>query len=199
MERETLIAARLRGLRESKRLSHERLARAMCEKYGISISKSSLLNYEAGAVAGMRAEYLCCFADFYGVSTDFLLALSDEPNRRPTAVDELHLSPNAVEQLAAENTGRERQTIYSGILESLNLVAIVEDIISLKKLNNPKDPPRETIQTRKAQQQAESDFRKATIYEGKLLYGRDYAAFLRFDIQRELQKLVDGLVKGKEA
>lgn len=77
------MARRLKALRNSKGLSHNDLKNELQHKYKIQISRASLLNYEiddefhskANALANlkMNAEYLNCFADFYGVSTDFLL------------------------------------------------------------------------------------------------------------------------------
>ena len=80
-----IMADRLRQLRESKKLSHEKLSKALSEKYGIKISSDSLMNYEVSREdhskkyknLGMRVEYLYCFADFYSVSTDYLLGISN--------------------------------------------------------------------------------------------------------------------------
>ena len=93
MEREqSLIAAvRLRNLRKSNKLSHVALSSALKEKYSIEISRDSLMNYEisdpnnqrAYKNKGMRIEYLYCFSDFYQVSADWLLGLTDNPHREP--------------------------------------------------------------------------------------------------------------------
>lgn len=92
------MAARLKDLRVSKGLSHEKLSKALREKYDIRISSDSLMNYEvteeyhtkAYANQGMRAEYLRCLADFYGVSSDYLLGITDtksaDPNMQAAAV-----------------------------------------------------------------------------------------------------------------
>lgn len=82
-----VMADRLRLLRESKKLSHEKLSKTLSEKYGIKISSDSLMNYEVSREEhskkyknmGMRVEYLYCLADFYGVSTDYLLGLAENP------------------------------------------------------------------------------------------------------------------------
>lgn len=81
------MADRLRLLRESRKLSHEKLSKTLSEKYGIKISSDSLMNYEVSREEhskkyknmGMRVEYLYCLADFYGVSTDYLLGLAENP------------------------------------------------------------------------------------------------------------------------
>ena len=80
-----IMAQRLKALRTEKGLSHESLRKALMEKYEIDISVDSLKNYEVSKVPhakaykneGMRVEYLRCLAEFYGVSADYLLGLSD--------------------------------------------------------------------------------------------------------------------------
>lgn len=80
------MGKRLKEEREKCGLSHEKLRAALLEKYGVEISKDSLINYEVSDENhtkkyknnGMRVEYLRYFADFYGVSADWLLGLSEE-------------------------------------------------------------------------------------------------------------------------
>lgn len=100
----------MKDLRVSKGLSHESLSKALVDKYGIRISSDSLMNYEvseehrtrAYANQGMRAEYLRCFADFYDVSSDYLLGITDiksaEPNMQ-TAVQYTGLSEHNIKFL----------------------------------------------------------------------------------------------------
>ena len=81
------MGRRLKALRNAKGLSHNDLKNEFQSRYGIKISRASLLNYEidnefhskADALSNlkMNAEYLNCFADFYGVSTDYLLCKTD--------------------------------------------------------------------------------------------------------------------------
>ena len=83
-----VMARRLKEERNKKGLSHVKLGEALHEKYGITISKDSLINYEvsddahtkAGSNMAMRVEYLSCLADFYGVSMDYLAGKTDEPS-----------------------------------------------------------------------------------------------------------------------
>lgn len=80
-----IMGQRLKALRNEKGISHETLRKALTEKYEIDISVDSLKNYEVSTAAhskayknnGMKVEYLRCLADFYGVSADYLLGLSD--------------------------------------------------------------------------------------------------------------------------
>lgn len=85
------MANRLKELRKERNLSHIKLSEALREKYNISISKDSLIAYEvtsamhdkACANQGMRAEYLRCLADFYGVSTDYILGITPSRSSAP--------------------------------------------------------------------------------------------------------------------
>ena len=75
------MAARLKCLRENYpggKLSHATLSEEL-EKRGTKISKDSLIKYESGSALRMNAEALLGLADFYGVSTDFLLCRTDDP------------------------------------------------------------------------------------------------------------------------
>lgn len=78
-----VLGARLKALREERGLSHVDLIKQLNEKYGISVSRDSVMAYEISDETrakasklpnmGMRVETLYCLADFYGVSLDYLL------------------------------------------------------------------------------------------------------------------------------
>lgn len=80
-----ILGARLKELRCSKGLSFEKLSKELKEQYGITISADSLMNYEvtdpnhtkSRKNLGMRVEYLRILANYYGVSSDYLLGVSD--------------------------------------------------------------------------------------------------------------------------
>ena len=68
------LSKKLKDLRSKNNLSHAALSAALQEKYGISISKQTLINYEKpNACLSMNLDYLCCLADYYSVPFDFLL------------------------------------------------------------------------------------------------------------------------------
>ena len=102
-----IMAERLKQLRKERKLSHVALSTALNQAYGIDISRDSLMSYEVTDPnhskpyknEGMRVEYLRCLADFYGVSADYLLGLTNDPSREPSAIDELGLSPQAIAKL----------------------------------------------------------------------------------------------------
>ena len=86
-EQSIKMGERLKALREKEGLSHDKLGKTLSEKYGIGFDKTTLMNYEVscenhtkfGKNLGMGADRLCVLADFYGVSTDYLLGITDIP------------------------------------------------------------------------------------------------------------------------
>lgn len=94
-EKSFIMAKRLKMLRESKGLSHEKLRDAIIEQYGVTISRDSLMNYEVTDAAhskayknqGMNVKYLQCLSSFYGVSTDYLLGISDTQSPNPNVTE----------------------------------------------------------------------------------------------------------------
>lgn len=110
-ERSFEIGKRLKMLREEKNLSHVALKQELEKRYGVKISRNSLMNYEIRedfhsksdklSNLHMGADYLSCLADFYGVSTDFLLARSEIRSANPDI------------QAAVRYTGLSEKTIKS--------------------------------------------------------------------------------------
>lgn len=110
-ERSFEIGKRLKILREEKKLSHDALVKELEKRYGVKISRNSLMNYEIRddfhsksdklSNLHMGADYLSCLADFYGVSTDYLLARSSIRSANPDI------------QAAVRYTGLSEKTIKS--------------------------------------------------------------------------------------
>ena len=103
-------AERLKMLRREKKLSHEKLSAVLKAQYGISISRASLIDYEntdvqgvkAGAAGKMSVDRIAALADFYGVSTDYLLGRGDIRSRDESAkalMDYTDLSEPAIQAL----------------------------------------------------------------------------------------------------
>lgn len=91
-----VTAERLKELRKSRGLSHQKLSNELRARYDIKISKDILIAYEspecharAGANNGMSARYLRCLADFYGVAADYLLGLDDVSSTECSADDDI--------------------------------------------------------------------------------------------------------------
>lgn len=67
-----VVADRLRRLRREAGLNRDALAAET------GISRRSIVMHELGNVAGIRAEFLCRYADAFGVSIDYILGRTDK-------------------------------------------------------------------------------------------------------------------------
>ena len=140
IEKSKMMAARLKELRKARKLSHEKLAVALQNKYGISISKDSLVAYEApceghtrfGSNMRMSVEYIICLADYYGVTTDYLLVNTDDPSIKPAVRTETGLSAKAVQNLAVSkgNDGSSYNSVFvvNSLLETYSGTMLINNI-----------------------------------------------------------------------
>ena len=112
-----LTKERLEDLRKEKKLSFEQLSKQLAER-GVSISHTNLKNYEIndplhplyGRTRSMSIEYLVAFADFYDVSVEYLLGLSNSRKQEYNNISEqLGLCDGAIEELirCKEKSGSE--------------------------------------------------------------------------------------------
>lgn len=142
------MGKRLKSERERLGLSHEKLRSAILEKYGVEISKDSLINYEvsdehhtkAYKNNGMRVEYLRYFADFYGVSADWLLGLTNTRSQDieiKQICEKIGLEEQVIIQLQGIYEGRdyEPETIegINSILSSSIFQLLARDYVRLKR------------------------------------------------------------------
>lgn len=93
MQVKLTIQERLKDLRCERKLTLEQLA----EKVGVS--KSALGNYESDTYKDMSPFAIARLARFYGVSTDYLLGLTENKAREGGDIAELQLSDEALEKL----------------------------------------------------------------------------------------------------
>ena len=87
------IGERMKDLRVERRLTLEQLAELT------QLSKSALGSYEGDDYKDISPFAITTLAQFYGVSTDYLLGVSENKNHPNTALDELHLSDDMVDIL----------------------------------------------------------------------------------------------------
>lgn len=141
------LAERLRTLRQDRGLTILGLKAALKEKYGIDISGESLTNYEVkdsnhskyGKNEGMNVKYLRCFADFYGVSTDYLLGRTETSNPDPKIQEICEytgLSEHAVSVLHTiklNEQGHLGRTLYQRFHKSLKYYCI--DVLNYLLVN----------------------------------------------------------------
>ena len=105
--RMALTKERLEDLRKEKKLSFEQLSKQLAER-GVNISHTNLKNYEIndpvhplyGRTRSMSIEYLTAFADFYDVSVEYLLGLSNSRKKEYHDISEqLGLCDKAIDEL----------------------------------------------------------------------------------------------------
>lgn len=98
MNEKLTVQERLKDLRKNERnLTLEQLAEAT------GLSRSTLGNYETNDFKDISPFSIVKLAQFYGVSTDYLMGLTEQKNHSDTALDELHLSDDAIEVLKNVN------------------------------------------------------------------------------------------------
>ena len=93
MQIKLTIQERLKDLRVERGLTLEQLA----EQTGLS--KSALGKYEADDFKDISPFSIVTLAKFYGVSTDYLLGMTETKNHPDTELNALHLSDGAIEVL----------------------------------------------------------------------------------------------------
>ena len=103
----THIQERLKDLRVERSLTLEQLSAET------GISKSALGKYEADDFKDISPFSMVELAKFYGVSTDYLLGLTEQKNHPNTELDALHLGDDAIEVL---KTGKFNHRLLSELI-----------------------------------------------------------------------------------
>ena len=93
MKTQLTIQEKLKDLRVERHLTLEQLAEL------VPVSRSALATYEADTTKDISHINLIALAKFYGVSTDYLLGLTDNREQVNSDLAELHLDDETVEIL----------------------------------------------------------------------------------------------------
>ena len=107
MQPKLTIQERLKDLRVECGLTLEQLSAET------DISKSALGKYEADDFKDISPFSMVELAKFYGVSTDYLLGLTEQKNHPNTELDALHLGDDAIEVL---RTGKFNHRLLSELI-----------------------------------------------------------------------------------
>jgi len=107
MQPKLTIQERLKDLRVERGLTLEQLS------VETGISKSALGKYEADDFKDNSPFSMVELAKFYGVSTDYLLGLTEQKNHPNTELDALHLGDDAIEVL---RTGKFNHRLLSELI-----------------------------------------------------------------------------------
>lgn len=107
MQPKLTIQERLKDLRVERGLTLEQLSAET------GISKSARGKYEADDFKDISPFSITELAKFYGVSTDYLLGLTEQKNHPNTELDALHLCDDAIEIL---KTGKFNHRLLSELI-----------------------------------------------------------------------------------
>lgn len=107
MQPKLTIQERLKDLRVERSLTLEQLSAET------GISKSALGKYEADDFKDISPFSMVELAKFYGVSTDYLLGLTEQKNHPSTELNALHLGDDAIEAL---RTGKFNHRLLSELI-----------------------------------------------------------------------------------
>lgn len=119
MQIKLTIQERLKDLRNERNLTLEQLA----EKTGLS--KSALGNYESNDFKDISPFAIVKLSKFYGVSTDYLLGLTENKAREGGDIAELHLSDDALETL---RTGKFNHRLLSEMITHNGFPRLMTDM-----------------------------------------------------------------------
>lgn len=147
-----IMGERLKKERVAKKLSHSGLSDAIYEKYGVRIARDSLINYEVSTEHhsksfknnGMRVEYLRYLADFFEVSTDWLLGISDTRTQNAEVSqigNSTGLSSKAVENLIELKNQHPAIEAYNFLLENKSLLKLIVNYLVYFALKECKNAP----------------------------------------------------------
>ncbi len=118
MKQGITIQERLKDLRTERHLKLEELAELT------GISKSALGSYENDDKKEISHKSILTLAEFYGVSTDYLLCVTENRNRPNAELTELHLSDDMVELL---KSGRINNRLLCEIATHENFITLMTD------------------------------------------------------------------------
>lgn len=118
MKQGITIQERLKDLRVERHLKLEDVAAAT------GISKSALGNYENDDYKEINHGSIVILAEFYGVSTDYLLCQTENRNHPNTELTELHLNDDMVELL---RSGRINNRLLCEIATHENFIRLMAD------------------------------------------------------------------------
>ena len=107
MQVKLTIGERLKDLRVAKKLTLEQLSAE------VGISKSALGKYESDNGKDISPYSISMLADYYGVSSDYLMGRTETKNHPNTALHELHLSDASIDIL---RTGKFNHRLLSELI-----------------------------------------------------------------------------------
>ena len=174
------IPERLKDLRVDKHLTLEQLA----EQTGLS--KSALGKYENDDYKDISPFAIATLAEFYGVSTDYLMGLSENKNHPNTELQALHLSDDMVALLSS---GTINNRLLCEIATHKNFRRLMTDMeifvdrianMRVEQMNLVLEATRQTVLSRYAP--GENDLYVRTLELGQVQKSDFYSHVLHDDL-----------------
>lgn len=194
------ISERLKDLRKDHGLTLEALAEA------VGVSKSALGAYETGDFKDISPFSIVKLAKFYGVTTDYLMGVSNIKNRADAEIHELGLTNEALQVLKSR---RFNGTLLSEVMCHKNFQRLMTDMeifvdgiasAQIDNLNRYMGTARETVQTQYHPDENELFYR---TFEVAQIPGDEYiGSVLREDLTSildDIRKSYRESTKGKTA
>ena len=190
------IPERLKDLRVvDKHLTLEQLA----EQTGLS--KSALGKYESDDYKDISPFAIATLAEFYGVSTDYLMGLSENKNHPNTELQALHLSDDMVELL---NSGKINNRLLCELATHPNFQRLMVDMeifidriadMRVEQMNLVLEATRQTVLSNHAP--GENDLYMRTLELGQIQESDFFSHVLHDDLDSITQDIREAHLKDK--
>lgn len=190
------IPERLKDLRVvDKHLTLEQLA----EQTGLS--KSALSKYESDDYKDISPFAIATLAEFYGVSTDYLMGLSENKNHPNTELQSLHLSDDMVELLSS---GRINNRLLCELATHPNFQRLMTDMeifidriadMRVEQMNLILEATRQAVISRHAP--GENDLYMRTLELGQIQESDFFSHVLHDDLDSIVRDIREAHLKDK--
>lgn len=182
------IQERLKDLRTERKMTLEQLSEVT------GLSRAALGKYETDDFKDISPFSIATLAKFYGVSTDYLLGLTEQKNHPDTALSELHLSDDAIEIL---KNGKFNKRLLSEMLCHPNFqrmmldMEIFVDRIADMRINDMNAVLEAVRQMLLAKQKTEDDLYLRTLELAQVQEEEYFGYVVADDLNRILRDIRD--------
>ena len=122
-----VFAQRLQQTMQKRGLNQIELAKLIEARTGETMQRQTISQY-MNARSHPDTARLTSIVNALGVSADYLLGLTDDPDPLPAATDELHLSYAAVQNIREIQAGEAYSSILNALLASADFPKLVESL-----------------------------------------------------------------------